>query len=64
MRTRQKPEDRKKWEIQEWYRKKELKYRGGPSSEDIWEERTEKVDRAFDWDPDKAGIFEERKREG
>jgi hypothetical protein len=40
--------------------KKEMRYRGGPGSEDIWEERVEKVERAFDWDPDKAGILEQR----
>jgi hypothetical protein len=58
MRTRQKGEETKKQEIQEWYKKREEKYRVGPSSEDVWEERAEKVERAFDWDPDQAGILE------
>jgi hypothetical protein len=43
MRTRQwKPEDRQK-AIQEHYRKKAVKWKTGPSSEDIWEVRTEPV---------------------
>jgi hypothetical protein len=60
MRTRSKGEETKRREIQEWYRKKEEKHKFGPNSEDVWEERTEKVDRAFDWDPDKAGVLEQR----
>jgi hypothetical protein len=62
MRTRSKAEETKRREIQEWYRKKEEKYRVGPSSEDVWEERNERVDRAFDWDPDQAGILEQRSK--
>ncbi|KAF2434453.1 hypothetical protein EJ08DRAFT_569516, partial [Tothia fuscella] len=50
MRTRGKPEERKRLEIQEFYKKKEAKQRAGPNSEDIWEQRDKKVDRAFDWD--------------
>jgi hypothetical protein len=60
MRTRSKGEETKRREIEEWYRKREEKYRVGPSSEDVWEEREEKVDRAFDWDPDQAGILEQK----
>lgn len=61
MRTRSKSDESKREAIQEWYRKKEAKHRAGPNSEDIWEERSERVQRAFDWDPDAAGILETKK---
>lgn len=62
-RTRSRSEEVKRSEIRDFYRKKEARYVGQPSSEDVWEERTTKVKRAFDWDPEKAGILE-AKREG
>ena len=34
--------------------KHEEKYAKGPSSEDVWQERTVPLERAFDWDPDAA----------
>jgi hypothetical protein len=61
MRTRSKSEESKREAIQDWYRKKEAKHRAGPNSEDIWEERSERVERAFDWDPDAAGILAQKK---
>jgi hypothetical protein len=65
MRTKNKSEESKAELIQEWYRKKEDKYRTGPSSEDVWTERKERLERAFDMDPDEAGFLEDRKgREG
>ena len=50
MRTRQwKDQDRKK-AIQDHYRKKAIKYKTGPSSEDVWDVRTEPVQDAFQGD--------------
>lgn len=63
MRIKSKGEDVKKELIKEWYEKKERKYREGPSSEDVWEERKVKVKRAFDWDPVEAGYLERREIE-
>lgn len=52
MRTRTKPRAVKEQLIQEWYREKEeKKYEvGRPSSEDVWEERETRLERAFDDD--------------
>jgi hypothetical protein len=54
MRTKNKSEDVKAELIQEWYRKKEDKYKTGPSSEDVWAERKVRLERAFDLDPDEV----------
>lgn len=40
--------------IREWYMRHEEKYARGPSSEDVWVERSVPLERAFDWDPDAA----------
>ena len=60
MRNKSRPEETKKELIREFYRKKEEKYVDGPSSEDVWEQRTERVARAFDWDMDEDGIVERK----
>ena len=59
MRTRTKPAAVKQQLIQEWYREKdEEKYAvGKPSSEDIWEERTERLEKAFDADLSKISVL-------
>lgn len=57
MRTKNKAEKSKAELIQEWYRKKEEKYKTGPSSEDVWSERKVRLKRAFDMDPDEADVF-------
>jgi hypothetical protein len=62
MRNRTRPGDEKRLIIKERYMQKDEKYRNGPSSEDVWKERNRKVERAFDWDPDEAGIFEHRQQ--
>jgi len=54
MRNKSRSEEVKKSAIEEWYREKEKKYRMGASSEDIWEERSVRLERAFDWDPDEV----------
>ena len=52
MRTRTKPKAVKEELIREFYREKEeARYDGKPNSEDIWEERTERLTKAFDMDP-------------
>ncbi|KAF2398407.1 hypothetical protein EJ06DRAFT_532159 [Trichodelitschia bisporula] len=58
MRTRGRNAERKAELIEDFYRKKNERLVSGPSSNDVWEERTERVQRAFDWDPDEAGILE------
>ena len=63
MRIKSKGDDAKKELVSDWYEKKERKYREGPSSEDVWEERKVKVKRAFDWDPVEAGYLERRETE-
>lgn len=55
MKNRNNSEDSKRQRIREHFMRKDEKYKTGPSSEDVWEARTIKVERAFDWDPDKAG---------
>lgn len=60
MRTKNKSEESKAELIQEWYRRREEKYKTGPSSEDVWSERKVRLERAFDMDPDKADLFEKR----
>jgi len=62
MRTKNKSEESKAELIQEWYKKKEDKYRTGPSSEDVWTERKVRLERAFDMDPDEAGFLEDRSK--
>ncbi|KAI9831237.1 MAG: hypothetical protein M1819_005165 [Sarea resinae] len=52
MRTKSQPEEKKKVMIQEHYRQRAVKYKVGPSSEDVWEARTEPVLGAFSEDPD------------
>ena len=71
MRNRSASEEVKRERVREWYAKKEERYAGGPSSCDVWEERRpeERVQRAFDWDPEAAGYLTRRsvvgvKREG
>ena len=57
MRTRTKPRETKERLMEEWYREREEKrYEAGvrPSSEDVWEERTERLERAFDADLSKV----------
>jgi hypothetical protein len=49
MRTRTKPAAVKRELIKDWYRQKEeAKYAERPSSEDIWERRTVRLEKAFD----------------
>lgn len=53
MRTRTKSRPVKEQLIKEWYREKEeTRYDGKPNSEDIWEERKERLTKAFDADLD------------
>ncbi|KAL8956184.1 MAG: hypothetical protein Q9193_006220 [Seirophora villosa] len=40
--------------IMNYYKKREMKYRAGASSEEVWEPRTRMVDSAFDWDLEAA----------
>jgi hypothetical protein len=54
MRTRQWPENERKEAIREHYRKKAVKYKQGPSSEDVWSVRTEPVRDAFQGDLEKV----------
>lgn len=59
MRTRTKPAAVKQELIREWYKEKEeAQYAvGRPSSEDVWEERTERLERAFDADLRGVGVL-------
>ena len=58
MRTRTKPDAVKQELIKEFYREKdESRYEGLPSSEDVWEERTERLQRAFDADLRGVGVL-------
>ena len=50
MKTRPFPEEEKKKAIRNHYRKKAIKYKTGPSSEDVWDLRTEPVRDAFSGD--------------
>lgn len=50
MRTNSLPEAERKAAIQDRYRRKAIKYKTGPSSEDVWEARTEPVKGAFQGD--------------
>ncbi|KAI9716894.1 MAG: hypothetical protein M1812_005043 [Candelaria pacifica] len=52
MRTKSQPMEKKGAMIQEHYRQRAVKYKVGPSSEDIWEVRSEPVENAFALDPD------------
>lgn len=45
--------------IQEHYRQRDAKYKLGPSSEDVWQVRTEPVEGAFERDPDEAWSSQE-----
>jgi Protein of unknown function (DUF3128) len=50
MRTRQWAKEDREREVADHYRKKAIKYKQGPSSEDVWEMRTEPVKDAFQGD--------------
>ncbi|PYH88083.1 hypothetical protein BO71DRAFT_404121 [Aspergillus ellipticus CBS 707.79] len=50
MKTRTAPDQQRKKVIREHYRKKAIKYKTGPSSEDVWEVRAEPVRKAFTGD--------------
>ncbi|TKA61017.1 hypothetical protein B0A49_09650 [Cryomyces minteri] len=52
MRTKSQPEEKKASMIREHYRQRHVKYKVGPSSEDVWQLRTEPVQDAFNKDPD------------
>ncbi|KZZ96911.1 hypothetical protein AAP_00554 [Ascosphaera apis ARSEF 7405] len=47
MRTNQLPDGERQAAIADYYRKKAIKYKTGPSSEDVWEMRTEPVKTFF-----------------
>jgi len=47
MRVRTKPDEVKRALIKDWYQKREEKYDQGPSSEDVWDQRADKVEKAF-----------------
>lgn len=47
MRTRQWEKKKRERAIADHYRKKAIKYKQGPSSEDVWEMRTEPIQNAF-----------------
>ena len=55
-------EERRIARVQEHYRKKDLKYRDGKSSEDVWEMRDQVLEGAFEGDLD-AALREARKEE-
>jgi hypothetical protein len=50
MRTKAYPDEERKEMIRDHYRKKTIKYKTGPSSEDVWEVRTEPLKDAFQGD--------------
>lgn len=50
MRTKSYSEDQRSKMIADRYRKKAIKYKKGPSSEDVWEIRTEPLEGAFQGD--------------
>jgi hypothetical protein len=50
MRTRQWPDDQKKAAIRDHNRKKAIKYKTGPSSEDVWDVRQEPAPKPFQGD--------------
>ncbi|KAL4898402.1 hypothetical protein BDV59DRAFT_166750 [Aspergillus ambiguus] len=50
MKTRTYPAESKKAAIRDHYRKKAIKYKTGPSSEDVWDLRTKPVEDAFQGD--------------
>lgn len=54
MRTKSKPEDTKARLIKEHYMQRAAKYKLGPSSEDVWEVRSEPLEGAFRGNPDEA----------
>lgn len=56
MKTKSMGDSERTAKIREFYKKKDAKYKVGPSSEDVWHVRTEPVDRAFDMDPDLVDI--------
>lgn len=47
MRVRTKPEEVKRALIRDWYEKREERYVEGKSSEDVWDQRRERVEVAF-----------------
>jgi len=63
MKQRQYGAERRAELVQDYYRRRdEERYgRGKPSSEDVWEPRTEKLTRAFGWDPVKEGVLEPKR---
>jgi hypothetical protein len=50
MRSRSYKKEEKEKMIRDHYRKKHIKYKTGPSSEDVWELRKEPVEGAFEGD--------------
>lgn len=52
------PEQTKKRLIQERYWEKEEQFRGQPNSENVWQERTERLVDFANRDPDKDGVFD------
>lgn len=50
MKTKAYPDEERKELIRDHYRKKAIKYKTGPSSEDVWEVRTEPLKDAFQGD--------------
>ncbi|KAL1967270.1 hypothetical protein VTN77DRAFT_3316 [Rasamsonia byssochlamydoides] len=50
MKSKTYPEEQRKEMIRDHYRKKAIKYKTGPSSEDVWEVRTEPLTNAFQGD--------------
>ncbi|KAL1985537.1 hypothetical protein VTN96DRAFT_7757 [Rasamsonia emersonii] len=50
MKSKAYPDEQRKEMIRDHYRKKAIKYKTGPSSEDVWEVRTEPVKNAFQGD--------------
>jgi hypothetical protein len=50
MKSRAYPDEQRKEAIRDHYRKKAIKYKTGPSSEDVWEVRTEPLRDAFQGD--------------
>ncbi|KAI9734867.1 MAG: hypothetical protein M1834_001947 [Cirrosporium novae-zelandiae] len=50
MRSKSYSDEERRKMVQEYYREKAAKYKVGPSSEDIWETRTESIEGAFQGD--------------
>lgn len=54
MKIRGQREETKQRNIRKFYAEKDAKYKGMPSSEDVWEKRSVMVEKAFDLDPDEV----------